>query len=901
MSTAPRAPTSHHRVTAVLGPTNTGKTYLAIERMLGHTSGMIGFPLRLLARENYDRVVKLKGRNQVALVTGEEKILPPNPRYFLCTVESMPVDRPVEFLAVDEIQLCADPERGHLFTDRLLHARGLSETMFLGADTMRGMIKSLVPHAEVVSRPRFSVLTYTGVKKLTRLPPRSAVVAFSANDVYATAELMRRNRGGTAVVLGALSPRTRNAQVQMFEEGEVDYLVATDAIGMGLNLNLDHVAFARLKKFDGRGMRHLSAAEIGQIAGRAGRYMADGTFGTTANVGEIDEETVEAVESHRFDPVQALAWRNGELDFRSPELLLKSLEAAPPNPQLTRARDAEDYQALRSLARDVEIAELARDRGAVRLLWEVCQIPDFRKMISDEHLKLLSRVYRYLMRGEGRLPEDWVAKQIAAIDRIDGDIDSLIARIAHIRTWTYITHRGDWLAENAHWQERARAIEDRLSDALHHGLTQRFVDRRTATLVKRMKDGAELIGAVKRDGDVLVEGEYVGRLQGFRFTLDTEATVDNARPLLAAARRALASEIPARVKRLEQDDDSVFSLDDKGGLIWRGAPVARLTPAAEVLQPKIEVIDSDFLDGAQKERIRKRLADWLDRYTRKRLGTLFQLAEAELPAQARGLAFQLVEALGVLKRADVAGHARRLSRAERKALSDLGVRLGRESIWLPATQRRAPQRLKRLLAALHRGEVPEETPEHSAEVFWPDRATDEAACRLLGYQRLDGARRGRGESAAVAMRLDALERLSVAMRKLSPAGPFTPTAALAQLAGGDRAALAVVLPALGYPRTGNGETVAFRPRGTGDAKGAKPSARRSRGKRGKAVQAENPATEKPAPANAVPQNAAPDTPLGEKQPDKKPPKKPSEKPARRKPRGDPNHPFAKLRELTFQK
>ncbi|MCH8036346.1 MAG: hypothetical protein IIC53_04390, partial [Proteobacteria bacterium] len=511
---------AHSRVTAVLGPTNTGKTYLAIERMLGHRSGMIGFPLRLLARENYDRVVAIKGARQVALVTGEEKILPPRARYFLCTVESMPLDRPVAFLGVDEIQLCADPDRGHVFTERLLHARGLEETMFLGAETIRPILRRLVPEAQVITRPRFSTLTYSGACKLTRLPPRSAVVAFSAAEVYAMAELLRRQRGGTAVVLGALSPRTRNAQVAMFEAGEVDYLVATDAIGMGLNLDLDHVAFAKLVKFDGRNVRRLSPAEVGQIAGRAGRHMSDGTFGTTGEVGALEPDLVEAVEAHRFDPLRALYWRNRDLDFRSPRLLLRALERRPPEPELIRVRKADDLTALAALARDPEIAELAGNPGAVRLLWEVCQVPDFQQILSDQHARLLGRIYRFLAAGEERLPEDWVARQIDRIDRSDGDIDTLTARIAHIRTWTYVANRGDWLDDAGHWQERTRAVEDKLSDALHERLTQRFVDRRAATLVRRLRAGDDLLAAVKADGEVVVEGEFVGRLEGFRFRLD---------------------------------------------------------------------------------------------------------------------------------------------------------------------------------------------------------------------------------------------------------------------------------------------------------------------------------------------------------------------------------------------
>jgi ATP-dependent RNA helicase SUPV3L1/SUV3 len=477
------------RVTAVLGPTNTGKTFLAVDRMLGHSSGMIGFPLRLLARENYDRIVRLKGARAVALVTGEEKIAPPTARYFVCTVESMPLNRPVAFLAIDEVQLAADPERGHIFTDRLLHARGIEETMFLGSDTIRPLLRRLVPDATFESRPRFSTLTYTGPKKLNRLPRRSAVVAFSAGDVYAMAELIRRQRGGAAVVLGALSPRTRNAQVAMYQAGEVDYLVATDAIGMGLNMDVDHVAFAELAKFDGRRPRRLTAPEIAQIAGRAGRHMNNGSFGTTAEAGEIPPEMVEAVENHRFQPLASLYWRNRDLSFRSVEALLRDLDARPPDRALIRMREADDHLALAALARDPEILRMAQGPAAVRLLWEVCQIPDFRKILTEAHTRLLGHVFRHLMQPAAVLPETWVARQVERLNDDQGDIDTLTQRIAHVRTWTYIAHRGDWLTNSGEWQERARAIEDKLSDALHQRLTQRFVDRRQAALQRRLKEG----------------------------------------------------------------------------------------------------------------------------------------------------------------------------------------------------------------------------------------------------------------------------------------------------------------------------------------------------------------------------------------------------------------------------
>jgi ATP-dependent RNA helicase SUPV3L1/SUV3 len=837
------------RVTAVLGPTNTGKTYLAIERMLGHRSGMMGFPLRLLARENYDRVVAAKGARHVALVTGEEKIVPPSARYFLCTVESMPLDRPVAFLGVDEIQLCADPDRGHVFTDRLLHARGQEETMFLGADTIGPLLRKLAPEAEIITRPRFSTLSHSGARKLTRLPPRSAVVTFSVAEVYALAETIRRQRGGTAVVLGARSPRTRNAQVAMFEAGEVDYLVATDAIGMGLNLNLNHVAFAKLSKFDGHAMRRLSPAEIAQIAGRAGRHMSDGSFGTTGQAGSFAPELVEAVEAHRFDPLPALYWRSRELDFRAPKALLRSLERRPDRPELAGAREADDLRALAALIRDPEIAARADNPGALRLLWEVCQVPDFQKILSDQHAALLGRMFRYLATPEARLPEDWVAGEIDRLDRADGDIDALTARIAHIRTWTYVSHRADWLEDSAHWQGRAREIEDKLSDALHERLTQRFVDRRTATLVSRLRAGGELMAAIKPDGTVLVEGEVAGRLEGFHFQLDGAISGSDVKPLLTAVRRVLATEIPARLARLERDDDAAFALDGVGKLSWNGAVVARLSAGETALAPRVAPLASEFLDGRARERLRRRLASWLSRHQEARLAPLYLIAAAaagpggnggnngsdngggssvKLNGPARGLLFQLTESLGLLPRRAVTTQLRGLTKADRKVLGALGLRLGRESVFLPELLDSDPLGLCALLSAVHRQRPLPELPAPGTRAFEPGPELDETLCRALGYRRLANS-----GGPGVALRADALERLAQEAYRLSEQGFFAATPRLERLSGCGQAELETALAAIGYRVQRDDTGLSFgraRPRkGTHKApkRGAKRGARKS--------------------------------------------------------------------------
>ena len=749
------------RLTAVLGPTNTGKTYMAMERLLGHRSGMIGFPLRLLARENYDRAVKSMGADVCALVTGEEKIVPRGARYFFCTVESMPLDRPVAFVAVDEIQLAADSERGHIFTDRLIRARGMDETMFMGSDAATPWVKLLAPGIEIVNRPRFSTLTYAGTKKITRLPPRSAIVAFSANDVYAIADLIRRQRGGTAIVMGALSPRTRNAQVELYQAGEVDYLVATDAIGMGLNMNVNHVCFAALRKFDGRHARALSRAEVSQIAGRAGRHMSDGTFGTTGEVGPMDPDLIEAVESHRVDPIRHLMWRNADLDFRTIDGLLRSLDARPPYPNLVRQQEALDHQCLAALARDEEIRALAYNKQRIALLWDVCQVPDFRKLMTDAHLRLLGQIYRFLVGGSGlaleRLPADWIADQMQRLDRIDGDIDHLTQRIAHIRTWSYIANRGDWLQDSSHWQGRAQEIEDRLSDALHEALTQRFVDRRHAALHRQLSDGGTLDGRVEADGQVIVAGHEVGRLSGLDFTPVVEPGSEEARPLLAAARRVIGPEIRVRVSGLVASADADFKLGPDGRISWRDFALGRLARGDQPWRPAIELRPIDLIDGRQRQAIAGRLRHWLDRLLKHRLRPFFATQEAKLEAGARGLVYQLAEGLGALKRESVRAQISSLNAADRQALAGLGVRLGAVTIWLARLEDKRQRRLLRLLAALwHRLALD--------DVGKPDPATIDPA-GLEAWQMASGQRVIAGR----AFGFGELERLAQALRDAAQA------------------------------------------------------------------------------------------------------------------------------------
>ena len=794
-----RLPARNGRVAAVLGPTNTGKTHFAIERMLAHRSGMIGLPLRLLAREVYDRIVRIKGAHAAALVTGEEKIVPPEARYFVCTVEAMPLDLRTAFLAIDEIQLCGDPERGHVFTDRLLHARGEEETLFLGAETMRGAIQRFVPEAHFITRPRFSDLAYTGAKKLTRLPRRSAVVAFSAEDVYGIAELVRRQRGGAAVVLGALSPRTRNAQVALYQSGEVDFLVATDAIGMGLNMDVDHVAFAALEKFDGVGVRALRPEEIGQIAGRAGRHMNDGTFGVTSEAEPLEEEAVTRVEGHRYEPVRILQWRNSVLTFRSVDALIQSLEQPAPARGLFKARPAMDFVSLRLLAGQEDIRDMAGTPTAVKMLWDACQLPDFRKLSAEEHVKLVAQIYRHLM-VDGALPEDWFARQVSRLDDIEGDVATLSGRLAQIRTWTYATHRPGWLEDAAHWQDQTRTIEDRLSDALHEQLTLRFIDRRTAALMRRLRDDDVLDLVLDDSGAVAIGGEVIGKLEGFRFTPDTRAEGIHGRTLRAVALKGLEGELVARARRLARAPDSDITLSEHGRLWWEGAIVAQLARGANALEPGVTLLADESIASAFRTSVLDRLDAWLRQRIAVRLEPLLKLREAAdakpgspgaLPAAARGVAYQLLEQLGSLdlKQATLPKD----EHAALRALRPFDIRFARRSIYLPKLLRPESASLIALLWAVHaRLEKIPSPPPPGITSFATDETVNGQFIAAAGF-RIVGGR---------AIRVDMLDRLerSLEIAAATGEGADDLVPKLVSLLGCDRETLQTVLSALNWTR-----------------------------------------------------------------------------------------------------
>ena len=793
--------TGASRVLAVLGPTNTGKTHYAIERMLGHRTGVIGLPLRLLAREVYDRIVAIRGPSVVALVTGEERIVPPRTQYWVCTVEAMPEGMGCDFVAIDEIQLCADPERGHVFTDRLLRARGLHETLFLGADTMRGPINALVPEAQFMQRERMSQLVYTGAKKITRMPPRSAIVGFSVESVYAIAELIRRQKGGAAVVMGALSPRTRNAQVALYQNGEVDYLVATDAIGMGLNLDIDHVAFSSLTKFDGRRMRPLAPNELAQIAGRAGRGMSNGTFGVTGEARPLDEGMAQAIMEHRFTPLRRLNWRNSDLKFASVEALIHALEIAPDREELTRAREADDLMALKSLSAVAEVAARASDAPSVRLLWDVCRIPDFRGISHSEHAGLLEVIFGHLHQ-RGTVPDDWLARQIRRIDRTDGDIDALSRRLAFIRTWTYVAQRKGWTGDESHWRDETRAVEDRVSDALHERLTQRFVDRRTSVLLRRLKQKEALLAEVNDKGEVTVEGEFVGRLEGFRFSPDKGAGGAEDKAIRAASLQALAPQFHLRADRFYNAPDTEIDYTEQGGLMWGDSAVGKLVAGSEPLKPQVQVFVDDVAGPEVAQKVQRRLQHFIDRKIAALFEPLLTLQRDEaLTGLARGFAFRMVEGLGILPRAAVAQEVKDLDQDARGSLRKHGIRFGQFTVFMPLLLKPAPTRLRLVLWSLAGGldEFPEAPPPGLVTVPAVKDAPE-------GYHAMCGYR----EAGERAIRIDMLERLADLLRVQDSRAGFEATPDMLSITGMTLEQFSGLMEGLGY-RAERGEREKQRP------------------------------------------------------------------------------------------
>lgn len=777
------------RLAAILGPTNTGKTYYAIERMLARNSGVIGLPLRLLAREVYDKVVTLRGLNSVALITGEERIVPAKAKYWVCTVEAMPQDIGPEFVAIDEIQLCADQERGHVFTDRLLNMRGSMETLFLGADTMRKVIGQLIPNVEFVTRSRFSDLEYTGPKKTSRMPTRSAIVGFSVDNVYAVAELLRRQKGGAAVVMGALSPRTRNAQVELYQNGDVDYLVATDAIGMGLNLDINHVAFSSLTKFDGSRMRYLMPNELAQIAGRAGRHLNSGTFGVTGEAPHLDQEVVDAIENHKFAPLKKLQWRNSRLEFGTTNALINSLDKSSDDPLLIKAQPAEDFRTLSTLVEDGEVSARASDGPSVKLLWDTCGIPDFRGVSFTDHTTLVSRIFNFL-HEKGEVSENWLAQKIANIDKTGGDIDTISKRLAFIRTWTYICQRKGWVQNESYWREETRAVEDRLSDALHSALSQRFIDRRTSMLMRRLKQKESLVAEVDTKGEVTIEGEFVGKLNGFRFQMDKDATAEEGKTLRAASIQALQPEFNLRADRMYNAPDIEFEFTEQGGLMWGEYGVGKLIKGDDILSPRIEVFVDDEAGNEVLIKVQKRLRHFIERKINSAFEPLLAMRDDEMvTGMARGLAFRLVESLGVIPRSVVAKDVKELDQDGRGLLRKHGVRFGQYTLFQQLMLKPAPTRLRLVLWSLFEGldEFPEAPPPGLVTI--PEtKGSPKGYYPRAGY-RLAGDR---------AIRIDMLERLADLTRSQNVKDGFEANSDMLSISGTTLEQFSNMMEGLGF-------------------------------------------------------------------------------------------------------
>ena len=674
---------NNKKITAVLGPTNIGKTHLAIETMLSFESGIIGFPLRLLAREVYDKIIQRTDISKVALITGEEKIIPMNAKYYLCTVESMPLNKLVDFVAIDEIQMCADDERGHVFTDRLLNFRGEKLTMFLGSHTIKNIINSLEEKVEFIFKDRFSKLSYVGHKKISRLNPKSAIIAFSIEEVYAIAELVRRQKGGSAIVMGSLSPKTRNSQVKLYQSGDVDYLVATDAIGMGLNMDLDNVYFSSLKKFDGKKLRKLNLSEISQIAGRAGRYRNDGSFGITGDCKELSAEEIELIENHKLEPIQYIFWRNSNLNFKNFESLINSLDEKPTKKILRRIYDCEDEKLLKFFLKEHSKYNILNEKNSLEIIWECCQIPDFVKHTYGHHLEVVSKVFGFLTSGKKKVLNKYMKKQLNSLDKLEGNVDSISNRIANVRTWSYVSNKKGWVENQDYWIERTKILEDKLSDRLHEELTKSFIDKRASILARGLKQDIDLKTEITDQKNVLIDGQYIGELKGLKLNLDLkiDSLDTDIKSLKKASRQGVGPEL---VKRINQIINSnILKLKEDFKIYWGNDPIAYLTPGKNYLEPNLNLIADDILEFENRNRLQIHLEQWLKKFIREKLIDLVNLNNIEKNNNSiRALCYQLFENNGVLKRDLVSEFVKQLSLDNRKILRKNGIKIGRYHIYL---------------------------------------------------------------------------------------------------------------------------------------------------------------------------------------------------------------------------
>ena len=742
-----------NKITAVLGPTNTGKTHLAIETMLSFDSGMIGFPLRLLAREVYDKVIKKTGLDKVALITGEEKIIPPNAKYFLCTVESMPIDKYLDFVGVDEIQMCADHERGHIFTDRLINIRGNKLTMFMGSYTIKNIISKLDEDIEFINRNRLSKLSYAGYKKISRINRKTAIIAFSSEEVYAIAELIRRQKGGAAIVMGSLSPKTRNAQVELYQSGDVDYLVATDAIGMGINMDLDNVYFSNLKKFDGRKLRKLNLSEMGQIAGRAGRYLNDGSFGVTGECKEINTEEIDLLENHKFEEIQNLFWRNSDLNFDNAFSLIKSLDKKPKKDWLRKIHECEDEKALKFFLQDKNFENIKFDKKKLSLLWECCQIPDFVKKTYGNHYEVISNVFKYLNSNKGKISDDFMRLQLMKLDKLEGNVDSLSNRIANVRTWSYVSNKNNWIENQNYWIEKTKLLEDKLSDRLHEELTKTFIDKRASVLTRGLKQDMEFNTKILENNNIMIDDQFIGKINGLKLELDLKkgALETDIKSLKKAARQTIGPELEKRIKIIIENGE--VDLNDNFKIYWKKSSIGKLIPGRDYLSPNIELFVDDILEQQQ----RQKLTIFLEKFIKNKIDTilksLIDLKDLkEKNSSIKALAYQLYENNGVIKRDQVSEYLNSLGQNERKILRDLGVKFGRYHIFLHRLIKPEAVSLRTLLwKNYHQRCFNLKPPTFGLNFLESDKIKNNNFMLLCGFERFDN----------YYVRIDILERLFV--------------------------------------------------------------------------------------------------------------------------------------------
>ncbi len=742
-----------NKVTAILGPTNTGKTHMAIETMLSFESGMIGFPLRLLAREVYDKVIKKTSKDKVALITGEEKIIPSNAKYFLCTVESMPIDKYLDFVGVDEIQMCADHERGHIFTDRLLNMRGNKLTMFMGSNTIKSIITKLDDDIEFINRNRLSKLSYVGYKKISRINRKTVIIAFSAEEVYAIAELIRRQKGGAAIVMGSLSPKTRNAQVELYQSGDVDFLVATDAIGMGINMDLDHVYFSNLKKFDGKKLRKLNLSEIGQIAGRAGRYFNDGDFGITGDCKEINPEEIDLLENHKFERIQSLFWRNSNLDFDKPSSLLRSLDEKPNKEWLRKIHECEDERALKFFLKDKNLENIEFNSEKLNLLWECCQIPDFVKKTYGNHYEVIYNVFKFLNSKKTKISDDYMRLQLMKLDKLEGNVDSLSNRIANVRTWSYVSNKNNWVESQDFWIEKTKLLEDKLSDRLHEELTKTFIDKRASVLARGLRQDMEFNTKILENNNVIIDNQFIGKINGLKLELDLKkgALETDIKSLKKAARQTVGPELEKRIQTIIET--GLIELKNDFRIYWKKSSIGRIVAGRDYLNPKIELLVDDILEINQRQKLTNYLEGWLENKINTTLQSLIDLKDLkEKNSTIKALAYQLYENNGVLKRDTVSEYLKNLGQNERKILRNLGVKFGRYHIFLHRLIKPEPVSLRTLLWKNHHQKyfnlMP---PTFGLNFLNSDKIKNKNFMLLCGFEKFD----------KFYIRIDILERLFV--------------------------------------------------------------------------------------------------------------------------------------------